>query len=311
MRPVTRRPAVTVVGSINQDMVARVPRLPGPGQTVLGHDLVMAPGGKGLNQAVAAARAGANTAFVGMVGDDSAGQHLLAVLDEEGVDTRGVATVEALTGRALISVADDGENHIVVVPGANAAVSVAHVDRHHAPVERARVVLAQLEIPLVAVEAALSRARAAGVTTILNATPPLPLDASVLGLVDVLVVNEHEAAALAGGSVSSPTEASDAGRALRESGCGVVVVTLGSDGAVLVSEEGVVHRPAIPVEVIDTTAAGDAFAGTFAARLAAGADLADALRWAVAAGALAVTALGAAPSIPVRRDVERLLARAG
>ena len=118
--PVTRRPAVTVVGSINQDMVARVPRLPGPGQTVLGHDLVMVPGGKGLNQAVAAARAGAITAFVGMVGDDSAGQHLLAVLDEEGVDTRGVATVGALTGRALISVADDGENHIVVVPGANA-----------------------------------------------------------------------------------------------------------------------------------------------------------------------------------------------
>ena len=131
-----------------------------------------------------------------------------------------------MTGRALISVADDGENHIVVVPGANAAVSVAHVDRHHTSVERARVVLAQLEIPLVAVEAAL-RAAAAGVTTILNATPPLPLDAAVLGLVDVLVVNEHEAAALAGGSVSSSTEASDAGRCAAGAGCGVVVVTLG------------------------------------------------------------------------------------
>jgi ribokinase len=311
VRAVSRRPAVTVVGSINQDMVARVPRLPGPGETVLGHDLVMVPGGKGLNQAVAAARAGAMTSFIGMVGDDSAGQHLLAVLDEEGVDTRGVATVGALTGRALISVADDGENHIVVVPGANAAVSVAHVDRHHAPVERARVVLAQLEIPLVAVEAALRRARAAGVTTILNATPPLPLDAELLRLVDVLVVNEHEAAALAGGSVSTSADASDAGRALRATGCGVVVVTLGSEGAVLVSEGGVVHRPAIRVEVIDTTAAGDAFAGTFAARLAAGADAGDALRWAVAAGALAVTTLGAAPSIPARSDVERLLDRPG
>jgi ribokinase len=311
VRAVSRRPAVTVVGSINQDMVARVPRLPGPGETVLGHDLVMVPGGKGLNQAVAAARAGATTAFVGMVGDDSAGQHLLAVLDEEGVDTRGVATVGALTGRALISVADDGENHIVVVPGANAAVSVAHVDRHHAPVERARVVLAQLEIPLVAVETALRRARASGVTTILNATPPLPLDADLLRLVDVLVVNEHEAAAMAGGSVANSTDASDAGRALRASGCGVVVVTLGSEGAVLVSEDGVVHRPAIRVDVIDTTAAGDAFAGTFAARLAEGAELAEALRWAIAAGALAVTTLGAAPSIPGRSDVQRLLDRVG
>jgi ribokinase len=188
---------------------------------------------------------------------------------------------------------------------------VAHVDRHHAPVERARVVLAQLEIPLVAVEAALRRARAAGVTTILNATPPLPLDAELLRLVDVLVVNEHEAAALAGGSVSTSADASDAGRALRATGCGVVVVTLGSEGAVLVSEGGVVHRPAIRVEVIDTTGAGDAFAGTFAARLAAGADSSDALRWAVAAGALAVTTLGAAPSIPARSDVERLLDRAG
>jgi ribokinase len=308
---VSRRPAVTVVGSINQDMVARVPRLPGPGETVLGHDLVMVPGGKGLNQAVAAARAGATTAFVGMVGDDSAGQHLLAVLDEEGVDTRGVATVGALTGRALISVADDGENHIVVVPGANASVSVAHVDRHHASVERARVLLAQLEIPLLAVEAALRRARASGVTTILNATPPLPLDAELLRLVDVLVVNEHEAAALAGGSVSSSTDASDAGRALRASGWGVVVITLGSEGAVLVSENGVLHRPAIRVEVIDTTAAGDAFAGSFAARLAGGAELADALRWAVAAGALAVTAFGAAPSIPAGSDVQRLLDRVG
>jgi ribokinase len=308
---VTRRPAVTVVGSINQDMVARVPVLPGPGQTVLGHDLVMVPGGKGLNQAVAAARAGASTAFVGMVGNDSAGQHLLAVLDEEGVDTRGVATVGALTGRALISVADDGENHIVVVPGANAAVSVAHVDRHHGPVERARVLLAQLEIPLVAVEAALSRARAAGVTTILNATPPLPLGPELMSVVDILVVNEHEAAALAGGSVSSSAEASDAGRSLRAAGCGVVVITLGSEGAVLVSEHHVLHRPAIRVEVIDTTAAGDAFAGSFAAQLAAGAELADALRWAVAAGALAVTTLGAAPSIPARRDVERLLDRVG
>ena len=138
----SRHPDVTVVGSINQDMVARVPRLPGAGQTVLGHELLIVPGGKGLNQAVAAARSGASTAFVGMVGQDGAGTHLLGVLSDEGIDTHGVLRVGALTGRALIAVADDGENHIVVVPGANWVVSPAHIDHHRVRIDSARVVLA-------------------------------------------------------------------------------------------------------------------------------------------------------------------------
>jgi ribokinase len=306
---VSRHPDVTVVGSINQDMVARVPRLPGAGQTVLGHELVIVPGGKGLNQAVAAARSGASTAFIGMVGEDSAGSHLLGVLDDEGVDTHGVLRVGVLTGRALIAVADDGENHIVVVPGANWVVSSAHIDHHRVRIDSARVVLAQLEIPMEAVEQAMRRAQKAGAQTILNATPPVELSAELLGMTDYLVVNEHEAAAMTGMPVSTPAEATAAGKALREQGCGVAIVTLGADGAVLVGEDGSIHQPAIPVEAVDTTAAGDAFAGGFAARLAERAPLADALRWAVAAGSLAVTTLGAAPSIPLRADLERVLAR--
>jgi ribokinase len=306
---VSRHPDVTVVGSINQDMVARVPRLPGPGQTVLGHELIIAPGGKGLNQAVAAARSGARTAFVGMVGEDSAGAHLLDVLADEGVDIHGVLKVGALTGRALIAVADDGENHIVVVPGANWVVSPAHIDLHRVRIDHAKVVLAQLEIPMDAVEHAMDRARAAGARTILNATPPVALRPELLRAIDYLVVNEHEAAAMAEMTVRTPDDAAVAGAALRAQGCRVAIVTLGSEGAVLVGEQGSIHEPAIPVDAVDTTAAGDAFAGGFAARLAEGATLADALRWAVAAGSLAVTSLGAAPSIPVRADLEHVLGR--
>ena len=204
VRPVTRRPAVTVVGSINQDMVARVPRLPGPGQTVLGHDLVMVPGGKGLNQAVAAARAGANTAFVGMVGDDSAGQHLLAVLDEEGVDTRGVATV----GRVDRSGPDLGGRRRREPHRGRAGRQRGGERRPRGPPPRAGRTGAGG--PGAARDPARRRrGRAAAGPARPASRPsstPLPRSRStprLLGLVDVLVVNEHEAAALAGGSVSS------------------------------------------------------------------------------------------------------------
>jgi ribokinase len=305
---VKRDADVTVVGSINQDMVARVPRLPGPGQTILGHDLVLVAGGKGLNQAVAAARSGARTALVGMVGEDSAAGHLLSVLSDEGVDIHGVSKAGALTGRALIAVADDGENHIVVIPGANWVLSAEHVDHHHKRITRASAVLVQLEVPLDAVEAALGHGRAGGARTLLNATPPVELSPELFRLIDVLIVNEHEATALASVAVDTPAHAADAARALRGLGCGVAIVTLGAAGAVLVSDEGTIHEPAVPVEAVDTTAAGDAFSGAFAARLTEGVTLQEALRWAVAAGSFAVTALGAAPSIPLRSDVERMLA---
>jgi ribokinase len=304
-------PVVTVVGSANQDMVARVGRLPGAGQTVLGHDLVVVPGGKGLNQAVAAARAAARTAFVGMIGDDGAGVHLRGVLNDEGIDIRGLAKVGALTGRALISVADDGSNHIVVVPGANWVVTADYIDRHRERIRNARVVLCQLEIPLEAVERTLSIARAGEARTLLNAAPPQLLEGDLLGLVDVLVVNEHEAGVLISGTVETVKHAEAAAKALRERGCGAVIVTLGAHGAVLVTDETCVHQPAFEVVAVDTTGCGDAFIGALAARLADGDDLPTALRWSTAAGAVAATTLGAVPSMPMEADVERLLGQAG
>ena len=188
---------VSVVGSANQDMVAQVDVLPRPGQTVLGRDLIISPGGKGLNQAVAAARASAPTAFIGLVGRDNAGVHLRDVLIEEGIDIRGLGQATALTGRALISVARGGGNHIVVVPGANWAITPAHVDRHREQVRASATLLCQLEIPTETVAHALRLARASGTRTVLNAAPTTTLDRSLLELVDVLVVNEHEAAMLA------------------------------------------------------------------------------------------------------------------
>jgi len=304
-------PVVTVIGSANQDMVARVAELPRSGQTVLGSDLVVVPGGKGLNQAVAAARAAARTAFVGMIGDDGAGVHLRGVLNDEGIDIRGLAKVGALTGRALISVADDGSNHIVVVPGANSVMSADYIDRHRDRIRNARVVLCQLEIPLEAVERALSIARSGEARTVLNAAPPQVLESDLLGLVDVLVANEHEAGVVSSSRVETVQEAEAAANALRERGCAAVIVTLGANGAVLVTDEICVHQPAFEVVAVDTTGCGDAFAGALAARLADGDDLPSALRWSTAAGAVAATTLGAVPSMPMEADVERLLSRAG
>jgi ribokinase len=305
------RPLVTVVGSANQDMVARVERLPTRGETILGHELVIAAGGKGLNQAVAAARAAARTAFVGLVGDDSAGLNLRAILSGEGVDIRALGRVGALTGRALIAVAGDGGNHIIVVPGANWVLTASYIEEHRDRIRSASVVLCQLEIPFEAVERALSLARAAGARTLLNASPPRELDRGLLGLVDVVLLNEQEASVVAAMPVTSPADAERAGRALLDLGCGAAIVTLGAAGAVLVTADRAVHQPAFPVIAVDTTGAGDAFAGGFAARLADGDDFVTGMRWATAAGSLAVTTLGAVPSIPMEADVDRLLTAAG
>ena len=298
---------MTVVGSANQDILAKVDRLPSHGETILGHDLIIAAGGKGLNQAVAAARASARTAFVGLVGDDSAGTNLRSILSGEGVDTRALGHSGGLTGRALIAVAGDGDNQIIVVPGANWVVDAHYIDHHADRIKSAAVVLCQLEIPLEAVRRTLTIARAAKVRTMLNAAPPRPLEPDLLALVDILLVNEHEAGVMASCPVTSVADAETAGAALLAQGCGAVIVTLGAAGAVLVTPDQVVHQPSFAVAAVDSTGAGDAFAGGLAARLAVGDDLVTALRWAAAAGSLAVTTFGAVPSIPMEADVERLL----
>jgi len=305
---------VVVVGSANVDLVVPVPRHPAGGETVLGGALQRSPGGKGANQAVAAARAGgAATTFVGALGRDAAADLLLASLEAAGVRTDLVARAAGATGTALVTVTPDGENAIVVAPGANAEVRVGGPEA--ARIAAADVVLAQLEVPLGAVAAA-ARARRAGALLVLNAAPSAPLPADLLAEVDVLVVNEHEArdltglgggAASDGGPGAAPAELA---AALLER-VPAVVVTLGGAGS-LVAERGdpaPAAVPAFPAAVVDTTGAGDTYCGVLAAALARGEGLVGAARLAAAAAALAVGRPGAQEAVPAAAEVLALVAR--
>jgi len=272
---------VVVVGSLNLDLVVRATRLPGPGETVSGSDYREFPGGKGLNQAVAAVRCGASVALVGAVGDDDAGRRLREVVHTEGIDDRWLVTVDDIaTGRALIAVDAQAENSIVVVPGANAELRWPD----HPPI--GTVVLAQLEVPLTVVEAALISARGSGMTTILNPAPAQTLPRSTIGATSIIVPNEHEASTL--GGIEQ----------LLSAGVRTVVTTLGARGVRVDDDRGSARHDAFVVDAVDTTGAGDAFCGNLAARLAAGDALDNAVRWASAAGALATTVAGAVPSLP-------------
>lgn len=294
--------SVVVVGSANLDVVARVPRIPGPGETLLATSVSRGGGGKGANQAVAAARAGgAPTWFVGQVGDDADGALLRRSLADAGVALDALGTSTEPTGTALISVSDDGENAIVVVGGANAAFT-ALADAQRERVEAADVVLAQLEIPVATVLAA-ARARRPGARFVLNAAPSQPLPDELMSEVDVLVVNEHELADLSDGA---PLPEAVAGMSARVP---ALVVTLGARGS-LASEHGVTTEvAAVPVDPVDTTGAGDTFCGVLAARLAAGDDLAEAAKWGSAAAALAVQRPGAQEAVPSADEVAAVLAK--
>lgn len=289
---------VCVVGSANLDLVATTERLPGPGETVLGSTYAEHAGGKGLNQAVAASRAGARTVFCGAVGDDDAADRLHAVITADGIDDTSLQHLSGVpTGRALIGVSAEAENSIIVVAGANAWLTPEHVASAAAS---ARVMLVQLEVPLVSVHAALTAARAAGTITILNPAPATALPAEMLALCDVVIPNEHEVEIL--GGVEK----------LLRLGARAVVVTLGSHGAKLCTpDSGDLIVPAFAVDAVDTTAAGDAFCGGFATAIAAGSSFADALRFAAATGALATTRPGAVPSLPSRAEIDALLSREG
>ena len=282
---------VLVVGSANLDVVVHAARHPLPGETLLGRDLAEFAGGKGLNQAVAAARSGAQTAFVGALGDDPAGDRLRRVLADDAIDATHVATMSAPTGRALIVVADDGENTIVVAPGANASVTCP------APLPTARVVLAQLELPVDTVAAALAAGRAAGSLTVLNPAPAAELALDVLSLADFIVPNHHEVELLGGP------------QRLLAAGARAVVVTRGGAGVDVYTTDGIDHVPPHPVQPVDTTGAGDAFCGSLAARLAAGDELATAVRWAAVAGALATTVPGAVAGQPTAAAIRSALSR--
>ncbi|MGY5765406.1 ribokinase [Brachybacterium sp. DNPG3] len=293
---------VLVVGSVNMDLAVRVARIPAPGETVLARGASRSPGGKGGNQAVAAARAGgAAVGFVGAVGEDADGRALREALAADGIDVSGTETVAGSSGLALISVDDASENAIVVVPGANAAASTRS-PRALAQLAGARVVLAQLEIPLATVLHAAT-ARSAGSLFVLNAAPALDPGPELLAATDVLVVNEHEARALGGGD-----DLDAAVRALLER-VPTLVVTVGSEGAVLHRRGRPPHRqPAFAVAAVDSTSAGDAFCGVLAARLARGGGIEEALREASAAAALTVMRPGAQDAIPSAAEVRAFVA---
>ena len=300
---------VLVVGSLNMDLRIRTPRLPAPGETLTGSGFDTDGGGKGANQAVAAARQGARVAMLGAVGQDAHGAALLAALQADGIDTHAVEHIAGTpSGTAAILLMPDGENSIVVIPGANHALTPERVRAQAARLRQAHVVVAQLECPLDAVTEALAIAREAGAVTVLNAAPVQPLGDALLGQLDWLVVNEIEAAALAGMPVPGPAEARAVAEQLRRRGPRQVLVTLGAEGLVLAGPEGTLALPAPRLQAVDTTGAGDTVVGALAAALAAGRPLREALTRAQAAAALAVTRLGTQSAMPTAAEVDALVA---
>lgn len=293
---------VVVLGSVNADLVLRCPQLPLPGQTVHGRDFRTLPGGKGANQAVAAARLGASVSFIGCVGDDELGHNACRILAAEGIATRHLHRMAGTsTGVAMILVDDAGQNCIALAAGANAALSTAHVDAAAAEIQGAALLICQLESPLPVVQHAVALARAAGVPVLLNPAPAQALPPELLAQVDVLVPNETEAAALIGLPPGAVFDAAAAAVSLRALGPRTVIITLGAQGVQLADDGLSLHLPAPVVRAVDTTGAGDTFIGAYAAARCEGAGLADAVAYAQRAAALSVTKAGAMAAMP-RRD---------
>ncbi|GET35598.1 ribokinase [Microseira wollei] len=300
---------VIVFGSINMDLVVKTPRLPIPGETLLGHDFFTAPGGKGANQAVAMAKLGIPTYMVGRVGKDAEGNSLLASLQTYGVSTDYVLTdTEAHSGVAIIAVEDSGQNNIIVVPGANRRVNTEDVERLSNIFDNAAALLLQLEIPLSAVILAAKAARNAGISVILDPAPAQKdIPDEIYPLVDIITPNEIEAAQLVGFPVNNPETALEAAAVLRQRGVKTAIVKLGALGVCCATEDESFFVPAFPVEAVDTTAAGDAFNGGLVAALTEGHSLRQAVVWGAAAGAIATTLPGAMPSMPSRDTFNQFL----
>lgn len=301
--PIDVSPSVVVVGSLNLDLVIPVPHPPAPGETVLGGDILRTPGGKGANQAVAAARLGSRVAMVGCVGDDGTGLKLIESLEREGVDVSHVRAVpKTPSGIAMIWVDTNGENSIVVSPGANARMAASDVGRTAKLLRTAQVVLIQLEIPLDAVAEATALAQG---KVVLNPAPAAYLPADLLERVDVLVPNRAELAALVdAGPLESSSDITAAARAI--TGPSAIIVTLGGEGALVIEDDTCTHVPAASVKAVDTTAAGDCFCGALADAIASGCPLEEAAQRAAAAAAISVTRSGAQASMPSRADLNRV-----
>ncbi|MBG0785483.1 MAG: ribokinase [Anaerolineaceae bacterium] len=294
---------ILVVGSINMDLVVRVPHSPKPGETVLGGDFETFPGGKGANQAVAAARMDGEVTMVGRVGIDAFGDSLIqGLLDNQIKTTHVIKDPDTSTGVAMIAVSADGENMIVVASGANYKVSPEDVNDARDLMRETDLLLVQLECPLEAVAAAIELANAYGVPVVLNPAPAQQLSRTLLANVDVLTPNENELLLLSGESTIEKAILK-----LRSWGVKSLVITLGANGVRVVTEDMDRHLPAYEVTAVDTTAAGDAFNGAMAVILAEGKDLLDAVQYGLAAGALAATKRGAQPSLPTRDAVDKFV----
>jgi ribokinase len=307
-----RDPWVTVMGSFIADLTVRTPQLPGWGQTVLGSGFRIGPGGKGSNQAVAAARLGGHVCFIGAVGRDTFGELARRTWREEGVDTAFCTdTPDHPTGSAAVLVHEGhGENAIVVDPGSGLHLTVADVDRAATRIAASAVFVTQLEVALPVVEHALALARCAGAITILNPAPAAPLPAAVYLLCDYLTPNESEAAGLVGFPVTTVADAERAADVLLARGVGRVIVTLGARGALVKTARVTEHVPALDAgPVVETTGAGDAFNGALAIGLVEGMDVVAATRFACAAAGISVTRLGTSASMPRRAEVEELVRR--
>lgn len=301
---------ICVVGGINMDLVVQAPRLPRPGETVQGGSFARFGGGKGANQAVAAGRLGAAVEVVGQVGTDPFGEELLAGLQQEGVGVEGVRQAPGTaTGIAVIAVAPDGENAIVVAPGANLAWAEAALTDVERLAAGCRLLIVNLEVSPAAVARAVRAATRGGAQVILNPAPHRTGDESCFGEVDLFVPNQVEAALFAGVEPEGVRDWGEVGRRLRGLGPRTVIVTLGAEGSLIVDGDGATHVPGFRVPVVDTTAAGDAFVAGLAVAVLRGSPLRDAVRFANACGAVAVTRAGAQPSLPRRPEVEALLAR--
>ncbi|MBV6289329.1 ribokinase [Pseudomonas aegrilactucae] len=299
---------VVVVGSLNMDLVTRAQRLPVAGETLAGESFGTVPGGKGANQAVAAARLGAQVAMIGCVGQDAYGDQLRQALLDEGIDCQGVDTAaDVSSGVALIVVDASSQNAIVIVAGGNGQLLPASVQRFDALLQAAEVIICQLEVPQATVAYTLARARALGKTVILNPAPATgPLPADWFAAIDYLIPNESEASALTGLPVSDLPSARAAATQLLAMGAGKVIVTLGAQGALFADAQGFQHFAAPVVQPVDTTAAGDTFVGGFAAALAQGKAQAEAIAFGQQAAALSVTRAGAQPSIPHLNELQGL-----
>lgn len=305
------RSGVVIVGSVTADVTTFSQRLPARGETILGDQFTLLLGGKGANQAVASGLAGAGTSFVGCVGDDLFRDMIVTGLTDAGVDLTHLRTVPGPTGIAHIRVDASAQNDIVMVPLANAHLSTEQIDAALAALApTTSVLLTQLETPAALTRHIATRGREYGMTVVLDPAPAAPLEPEVWRTIDIVTPNETEASLLTGIEVTDVASAERAGQWLRDQGVGAAVITLAERGSVVITDEGTTVIPPIPVEAVDTTAAGDAYAGYLGAALAAGLDLAAATRLASAAGAITVTRQGASPSLPRRDEVDALLASA-